>query len=109
MIRVHRPFATELFRAALVIDDQPIDDRFHERAKPPALGVGFAEIATHELQGELLKYFVGGIFVAKCRQGIPADGPAVAIEQPLLGRLHGRVVAVGLADHRPGGRDAADV
>ena len=72
-------------------------------------GIGAAEIAADELQRELLKHFVGRVFVAERGERVAAHRPAVAVEHLLLGRLHGRVVAVGQLDDRPQGLNLAEM
>ena len=106
---MHRAFLLPLLLPALVVDDQPIDDRLHERAEAAALGIDLAEIAADELQGEFLEHVVGRVLVAQCGQGVAPHRAAVAVEQRLLGGVDGRVIAVRLADHRPDGLDAAEV
>ena len=106
---MHLPFAAVFFLAALVVDDQAIDDGFHKRAEAALARIGAAEIAPDELERELLEYLVGRVLVAERRQRVAADRAAIAVEHLLLGRLHGRVVAVCELDDRPERLDLAEM
>ena len=90
-------------------DDGAVPEGLEEIAETALFGIGPAEVAAHQPDGEFLAQVVDDIVLFHDAEHVAVDGSAVPLHQGLLGRLGRRSAAVvGLKDQRPARGDLAE-